>query len=81
MLHRRLFLGRTYDKLEKPEESEKAYNEAAAIKPADDQAWKGLLALYEAQGSKTVDKFLAASEGLAQVYAAAYVRNYSTQNF
>jgi hypothetical protein len=74
-IYRRLFLGRAYDKLEKPEESEKVYNEATTIKPADDQAWQGLRALYEAQGSKMVDKFLKVSEALAEIYAAAYVVN------
>ncbi|RDI78521.1 hypothetical protein Vi05172_g11399 [Venturia inaequalis] len=67
----RLFLGRAYDKLQQPEASEKAYNEATTIKPTDDQGWKGLLALYEAQGAKMVDKFLAASKALAQLYADA----------
>lgn len=29
--------------------------------------------MYEAQGAKMVDKFLAASEALAQIYADTYV--------
>jgi hypothetical protein len=67
-----LFLGRAYDKLNKPLDAEKAYNAAAKIKPSEDQAWQGLRMLYEGQGNKNVDEFITVSVRLAEIYAEAY---------
>jgi hypothetical protein len=67
-----LFLGRAYDKLNKPDEAAKAYYAASKIKPNEDQAWQGLRMLYEGQGSKSVDDFITVSVQLAEVYAEAY---------
>jgi superkiller protein 3 len=71
-LSRNLFLGRAYDKLNQPADAAKAYNDAAKIKPNEDQAWQGLRILYEGQGAKGVDEYITVSVRLAEIYAEAY---------
>jgi superkiller protein 3 len=68
---RNLFLGRAFDKQGKPADAAKAYNEAAKIKPEDDQAWQGLRILYEGQGGKSVDEYITVAVRLAEIYAEA----------
>lgn len=70
---RYLFLGRAYDKLNKPADAAKAYNKAHEIKPTDDQALLGLQILYEGQDSKSLDEYIEVSEKLALIYAHGYV--------
>lgn len=65
----RLFLGRALDKQGKPDEAAKAYEEAAKIKPEDDQAWLGLRGVYEARGGERVDEHTRVGQKLAAIYA------------
>jgi cytochrome c-type biogenesis protein CcmH/NrfG len=66
-----LFLGRAFDKLGKPVEAAKAYDEATKIKPDEDQAWLGLRVLYEGQGTKSVNEYISVCVRLAEIYAEA----------
>ncbi|KAJ9658915.1 Superkiller protein 3 [Coniosporium apollinis] len=66
-----LFLGLAHHKKGQPSESAKAYEKAAKIRPNDTQAYQGLLALYEDQGSKNVDEYITTASRLASLFAAA----------
>ncbi|KAJ9611692.1 Superkiller protein 3 [Cladophialophora chaetospira] len=66
-----LFLGFAREKLGDLEASEKALLKAAAIKPDDAQAYKGLVALYEKQGGAKLDQYHDAAFKLAEIYAQA----------
>ena len=70
---RKLFLGRALDKLGRFDESVKAYQEAAEIKPNEDQAWQGLRSLFESRGSEHVDTYINVGRQLAEIYMQAYV--------
>ncbi|EKG16415.1 Tetratricopeptide TPR-1 [Macrophomina phaseolina MS6] len=67
----RLFLGRALDKSGRPDDAARAYEEAAAIKPDDDQAWLGLRSLYESSGcgEKRVDEYTKVGLRLGEIYA------------
>jgi superkiller protein 3 len=65
-----LFLGRAFDKLGKPDDAAKAYDDATRTKPNEDQAWLGLRALYETQGGAKVDEYVRVSVRLAEIYSS-----------
>jgi superkiller protein 3 len=65
-----IFLGFARDKLGNVEGAEKAYEAATKLKPNDPQALKGLITLFENQGSKSLDKYHIIAVRLAEVYAS-----------
>ncbi|KAF2177387.1 hypothetical protein K469DRAFT_603386 [Zopfia rhizophila CBS 207.26] len=67
----KLFLGRALDKLGKPDDAANAYLDATTFKPDEDQAWLGLLSLYETQGAAKVDDYTLVGLRLAEIYAKA----------
>ncbi|KAF2198576.1 hypothetical protein GQ43DRAFT_400623 [Delitschia confertaspora ATCC 74209] len=67
----KLFLGRALDKIGKPDEAAKAYEDATRLKPDETQAWLGLKSVYEAQKSAKVDKYISVGLRLAELYADA----------
>ncbi|KIW69302.1 hypothetical protein PV04_05184 [Phialophora macrospora] len=64
-----LFLGFAREKLGDLEGAEKALLRGAAVKPEDVQAYKGLVTLYEKQGSAKLDQYHDAAFRLAEIYA------------
>lgn len=68
----KLFLGRANDGLGKLEDAANAYLDATKSKPEDPQAWLGLRALYEKQGSVKVDENSQVGLRLAEIYAELY---------
>jgi superkiller protein 3 len=66
---RHLFLGRSCDKLGKPDDAEKAYRDATRIKPTDVQAWLGLQGLFESKRKDKVDEYVDICLRLAELYA------------
>lgn len=64
-----LFLGFAREKLGDLEAAEKAILKAAALKPEDLQSYKGLVTLYEKQGSAKLDQYHIAVLKLAEIYA------------
>ena len=64
-----VFLGFASDKLDQNEDAADAYERAFSIKPNDPQALKGLVTLYEKQGSKMLDQYHDAAHRLAELYA------------
>ena len=65
-----VFLGFALEKLNDPDGAEKAYCEGTVLKPADPQALKGLIVLYEKHGSKYLDRYHKTAVQLAQIYLA-----------
>ena len=63
-----LFLGRSLEKQSRLEDAADAYDKGTRSKPNDELAWKGLCGVYEAQGSKRVANYTAASLQLAEIY-------------
>ncbi len=63
-----LFLGFAREKLGDLEAAQKALLGAAAIKPDDVQAYKGLVNLYEKQGSVKLDQYHDVAFRLADIY-------------
>jgi superkiller protein 3 len=64
-----LFLGFAREKLGDLEGAEKALLRGAGVKPEDVQAYKGLVTLYEKQGSAKLDQYHDAAFRLAEIYA------------
>ena len=64
-----LFLGFARDKLNQYDAAEQAYHLAAKLKPADPQVLKGLITLFEKQGSAKIAQYHDAVVLLAQLYA------------
>ncbi|RVX75412.1 hypothetical protein B0A52_00765 [Exophiala mesophila] len=70
-----LFQGFAREKLGQLEAAETAISRAANIKPDDAQAYKGLITLYEKQGSQKLDQYHDTAFRLAEIYAQADDRN------
>jgi superkiller protein 3 len=66
-----VFLGFARDKLDQNAEAENAYRKATSIKPGDFQALKGLITLYEKQGSEKLDEYHDIVHQLAELLAAS----------
>ncbi|TEA18357.1 Superkiller protein 3 [Colletotrichum sidae] len=66
-----IFLAFAYDRKSRVDEAEKAYKNAAAIKPTDSQAWQGLIKLYEKQDRKRIESYQIAAVSLAEIYRDA----------
>jgi superkiller protein 3 len=66
-----VFLGFARDKLGQNAEAENAYRKATSIKPGDVQALKGLITLYEKQGSEKLDEYHDVARQLAELLAAS----------
>ncbi|KIW15052.1 hypothetical protein PV08_07839 [Exophiala spinifera] len=64
-----LFLGFAREKLNDLDAAEKAIRKAADLKPQDPQAYKGLITLFEKQGSSKVDAYHDVAFKLADIYA------------
>lgn len=64
-----LFLGFAREKLGDLDAAEKALLRAADVKPDDVQAYKGLVNLYEKQGSAKLDQYHKTVFRLAEIYA------------
>ena len=64
-----LFLGFAHEKLNQDQKAENAYQRATAIKGSDPQAWKGLITVYEKQGSKKLGAYHDVALRLGQLYA------------
>ncbi|RMZ89779.1 hypothetical protein DV736_g2986, partial [Chaetothyriales sp. CBS 134916] len=63
-----LFLGFAHEKLGNIDAAEKALISAASLKPQDTQSLKGLVSLYEKQGSLKLDQYHQAVHQLARIY-------------
>lgn len=72
-VRRTVFLGRALEKQGKLDEAASTYGDATKIKADDELGWKGLCAVYGAQGARGVAKHTEASLSLAQLYAEKYV--------
>jgi superkiller protein 3 len=68
-----VFLGLALEKQNENEASEKAYDAAAKLKPAEALAWQGLVTLYEKQAGKKIDEYAAAALRLAEYFMNVYV--------
>ena len=66
-----LFLGFAQEKLDQNEDAERAYRKATRIKPGDLQALKGLITLYEKQGSEKIDEYHDVVRQIAEILAAS----------
>ncbi|KAJ9646785.1 Superkiller protein 3 [Knufia peltigerae] len=64
-----LFLGFAREKLNDLDAAEKAIRKAADLKSQDPQAYKGLITLFEKQGSSKVDAYHGVAFKLAEIYA------------
>jgi superkiller protein 3 len=64
-----LYQGFAYDHLDQVELSEGAYSKANLLKPADPQALKGLITLYEKHGANKLDQYHDVARNLALSYA------------
>ncbi|KAL6245784.1 Superkiller protein 3 [Rhinocladiella similis] len=64
-----LFLGFAKEKLNDLDAAENAIRKAADLKPQDAQAYKGLVTLFEKQGSSKVDAYHDVAFKLAEIYA------------
>ncbi|KAJ6157771.1 hypothetical protein N7470_005363 [Penicillium chermesinum] len=67
--HGNVFLGLANDKLNKNDESEKAYLAATRIKPDDRTAWQGLISLYEKQQGQKLDAYREVVLKLGEIFA------------
>ncbi|KAH8590870.1 hypothetical protein B0O99DRAFT_691173 [Bisporella sp. PMI_857] len=66
--HANIFLGFALDKQSKYDDAERSYNTATEIKPADPQAWQGLIRLFEKQNGNKLDQYQRAALKLAEIY-------------
>ncbi|KAK4444986.1 Superkiller protein 3 [Podospora aff. communis PSN243] len=66
-----IFMAFALDKKGKLEEAEAAYVAAAGLKPADTQAWQGLIKLFQRQGGKKLKQYQNAVVKLAEIYRDA----------
>lgn len=57
-----------YEKTNKLEEAQKTYETATRLRPAEAQAWQGLIKLFEKQGSKKLASYQNAAVRLAEIY-------------
>jgi superkiller protein 3 len=64
-----ILLGYALDKVNLPDEAEKAYQDATQLRPNEFQAWQGLIKLYERQGAKSLANYQLAVVNLAQLLA------------
>lgn len=64
-----MFLGFAEEKLKHLDEAEKALRKAADLKPQDVQPYKGLIRLYEQQGSDKVAAYHEIAEKIGGIYA------------
>ncbi|KAK7908941.1 antiviral protein [Apiospora marii] len=64
-----VFLAFALDKKNKLADAEKAYETATALRPADPQAWQGLIKLYEKQGDTKLPQYKQAAPKLAAIFA------------
>jgi len=67
-------VGRASEKQSSFDEAVAAYKAASRIKPDEDLAWKGLIQVFESQGSCKVDEHSEVSLSLAQVYMEKYIK-------
>ncbi|KEY67918.1 hypothetical protein S7711_02128 [Stachybotrys chartarum IBT 7711] len=63
-----IFLAFAFDKKNQPEDAEAVYLAATKIRPQDGQAWKGLIKLYEKQGTNKLNGYQHAVVNLAQIF-------------
>ena len=68
MFCRNVFLGLALEKLDRNDESARAYETAARSKANDPLAWQGLVNLYEKQGGKRLDEYEKVAISLAEIY-------------
>ncbi|KAL2117475.1 hypothetical protein VTJ04DRAFT_7135 [Mycothermus thermophilus] len=66
-----IFLAFALDKKNRVDEAETAYLAATRLKHADQQAWQGLIKLYQRQGSKKLKQYQDAAVRLAELYRDA----------
>lgn len=66
-----IFLAFALDKKGRVSDAEKTYEAATKLKPADPQAWQGLIKLYEKQGAKKLPEFQNAAVHLAEIWRDA----------
>ncbi|EFX00944.1 antiviral protein [Grosmannia clavigera kw1407] len=66
-----IFLGFALDKTGKLDDAVPVYEDAASVKPADPQAWQGLIKVFEKQGSRAIPKYKLAAIKLAEIYSDA----------
>lgn len=66
-----IFLGFSLDKTGKLEDAVPVYEDAAGVKPADPQAWQGLIKVFEKQGPRAIPKYKLAVIRLAEIYRDA----------
>lgn len=71
-----VFLGRAFEKLDRNEESEEAYQIAIGIKDKDALAWQGLVGLYEKQADRKLDHYHDAAIRLAEIHMHEYVEQW-----
>ncbi|KAK3990962.1 Superkiller protein 3 [Cladorrhinum sp. PSN332] len=69
--HAHLFQAFSLDKKNKLDEAETTYLAAANHKPAEPQAWQGLIRLYQRQGNKKIKQYQHAALKLAEIYRDA----------
>ncbi|OJJ48634.1 hypothetical protein ASPZODRAFT_61521 [Penicilliopsis zonata CBS 506.65] len=69
--HANVFLGLALDKLNRIEESEKAYLAATRLNENDRTAWQGLVKVYERQGGQKLEDYRTAVLRLAHIFAEA----------
>ncbi|KAJ5115018.1 hypothetical protein NUU61_000777 [Penicillium alfredii] len=67
--HAHVFLGLANEKLNKNDDSERAYLAATRVKKSDRTAWQGLISLYEKQGSHKLEPYREAVLNLGQIFA------------
>ncbi|KAK8022835.1 antiviral protein [Apiospora rasikravindrae] len=63
-----VFLAFALDKKNKLTDAEKAYETATTLRPADPQAWQGLIKLYEKQGDTKLLQYKQAAPKLAAIF-------------
>ncbi|KAL2268362.1 hypothetical protein VTJ83DRAFT_3208 [Remersonia thermophila] len=63
-----IFLAFALDKKNQADEAETAYLAATRLKPADTQAWQGLVKLYQRQRGKKLKQYQTAAVKLAEIY-------------
>ncbi|KAK3376694.1 hypothetical protein B0T24DRAFT_526706 [Lasiosphaeria ovina] len=66
-----LFLAFALDKKNKPDEAETTFLAATALKPADSQAWQGLIKIYQRQAGRKLKQYQYAALKLAEIYRDA----------
>ncbi|KAI9735956.1 MAG: Superkiller protein 3 [Cirrosporium novae-zelandiae] len=65
--HAQIFLGLALEKLNRYNEAEKAYNDAAKLKDGDPLVWYGFISLYENQAGQKLDDYRHAALRLAEI--------------